>query len=677
MSHGSLLQELVIVYAAALALLVVAGRLRVPPIVALILSGIITGPAGLRVVRTQADVEVLAEIGIALLLFTAGLDFSVTGLRRTWGRVVFGGAAQMVLTAAVVMAVAVALGESGIRRLVVLGVFVALSSTAIVIKELTRHNQAHSPHGQLVIGVLLLQDLAVIVLLVLTPVLFGGDAALQGGSLPGAIVRVMAVLAGVALVARMVLPALVRLVSATGREAFSLAVLLASIGTAWLTSLAGLSMAVGAFLAGLVLAESEVSHQVHAEVRPLRDLLASLFFISVGMLVDPRALATQMPLLIGLAALILVVKSVSAAGAFALTHTPLRVAAAAGIALAQVGEFSLLFGGTARTAGLISDRDWQPLLGAAILTMMAGPGLVALAPAAGARVASWWRGAGRHEPAAGTHMSGHVVILGYGAGGRVIARALRDIGVTFVALDLNGQTVQQAAAAGEPLVYADVTAPDALEAAGVADAAAVVAVLSDPDATERAVRSIRTVSATVPIVARTRYRLEAERLRRAGATVAVAEEIEASFEVVAQLLARLEIPGNIAEVLLGTYREATYAVPARGARAAAVPFDSLPAELTAAPVTLFRLPAAAWSVGRTLGAIDLRADTGATILAIRRSGRTITSPAADVELAAEDDLYIMGDEAHVRVAQARLERGSLDPATGAAESAVRPASESG
>ena len=677
MSHGSLLQELVIVYAAALALLVVARRLRVPAIVALILSGIITGPAGLRVVGTQADVEVLAEIGISLLLFTAGLDFSVAGLRRTWGRVVFGGAAQMVVTTAVVMAIAVALGQSGFRRLVVLGIFVALSSTAIVIKELTRHNQAHSPHGQLAIGVLLLQDLAVIVLLVLTPVLFGGDAALQGESLTGAIVRVTAVLAGVALVARMVLPALLRLVSATGREAFSLAVLLASIGTAWLTSLAGLSMAVGAFLAGLVLAESEVSHQVHAEVRPLRDLLASLFFISVGMLVDPRALASQVPLLIGLAALILLVKAISAACAFTLTRSPLRLAAAAGLALAQVGEFSLLFGGTARTAGLISEREWQPLLGAAILTMMAGPGLVALAPAAGVRVASWWRGPGRHEPAAGVHMSGHVVILGYGAGGRVIARALRDIGVTFVALDLNGQTVQQAAAAGEPLVYADVTAPDALEAAGVAHAAAVVAVLSDPDATERAVRSIRTVSPTVPIVARTRYRLEAERLRRAGATVAVAEEIEASFEVVAQLLARLEIPGNIAEVLLGTYREATYAEPVRAARAAAVPFDSLPAELTASPVTMFRLPAGAWSVGRTLAAIDLRADTGATILAIRREGRTITSPTADVELAAEDDLYIMGDEAHVRVAQARLERGPLERAADGAESVVRSPEESG
>ncbi len=672
MSHGSLLQELVIVYAAALALLVVARRLRVPAIVALILSGIITGPAGLRVVGTQADVEVLAEIGISLLLFTAGLDFSVAGLRRTWGRVVFGGAAQMVVTTAVVMAIAVALGQSGFRRLVVLGVFVALSSTAIVIKELTRHNQAHSPHGQLAIGVLLLQDLAVIVLLVLTPVLFGGDAALQGESLTGAIVRVTAVLAGVALVARMVLPALVRLVSTTGREAFSLAVLLASIGTAWLTSLAGLSMAVGAFLAGLVLAESEVSHQVHAEVRPLRDLLASLFFISVGMLVDPRALASQVPLLIGLAALILLVKG----------HLRrMRV---------HPHPLAASIGGRSRTRARAGRRVLAPLRGHGKDGWLDQR----------ARVAAAARRRhpdddGRARPG-GTGARGGCPCRELVEGartprarrGRPHERACRDPGVrcgrpghrtraarhrrqTFVALDLNGQTVQQAAAAGEPLVYADVTAPDALEAAGVAHAAAVVAVLSDPDATERAVRSIRTVSTTVPIVARTRYRLEAERLRRAGATVAVAEEIEASFEVVAQLLARLEIPGNIAEVLLGTYREATYAAPVRAARAAAVPFDSLPAELTAAPVSMFRLPAGAWSVGRTLGAIDLRADTGATILAIRREGRTMTSPTADVELAAEDDLYIMGDEAHVRVAQARLERGPLDRAADGAESVVR------
>ena len=657
MPHASLLQELVLVYAVALGLLVVGGRARVPPIVALILAGVVTGPAGLRIVGTRADVDVLAEIGIALLLFTAGLDFSVAGLRRTWHRIVVGGTAQMVVTATLVMAIAAALGETGARRLFVIGVCIALSSTAIVIKELTRHNQAHAPHGQLAIGVLLLQDLAVVVLLVLTPVLFTREGVASGGSLMAAVLRVTLVLAGVAVVARVVLPALVRAVSATSREAFSLVVLLASIGTAWLTSLAGLSMAVGAFLAGLVLAESEVSHQVHAEVRPLRDLLASLFFISVGMLVDPATLAGEVPLLVGLAVLILIVKALGAIVAFGATGTPLRVAAAAGVALSQIGEFSLLFGGSARAAGLFTQADWQPLLGASILTMMVAPGLVFLAPAFGARVAAWWRPAMPAEPADAHGRRGHVVILGYGVGGRLVARAVKDIGVPFVALDLNGHTVQEAAAAGEPLVYADVTSPDALEAAGVRDAAAVVAVLSDPDATERAIRSARTLSATVPIVARTRYRLETDRLRRAGATVAVAEEIEASFEVLAQLLARLAVPGNIAEVLVGTYRNATYATPGQGPRAATVPFDELPPELSAAPVRLFRVAPDAWATGRTLGEIDLRAGTGATILAIKRKDRTITSPAADVRLAAGDDLYLMGDEAHVRVAQHRLAQG--------------------
>jgi K+:H+ antiporter len=655
--HASLLQELVLVYAVALALLVVGGRARVPPIVALILAGVVTGPAGLRIVATRTDVDVLAEIGIALLLFTAGLDFSVAGLRRTWHRIVVGGTAQMVVTAAIVMVIAAALGETGARRLFVIGVCIALSSTAIVIKELTRHNQAHAPHGQLAIGVLLLQDLAVVVLLVLTPVLFNREGVASGASLMTAVLRVTLVLAGVAIVARVVLPALVRAVSATSREAFSLVVLLASIGTAWLTSLAGLSMAVGAFLAGLVLAESEVSHQVHAEVRPLRDLLASLFFISVGMLVDPATLAGEVPLLVGLAALILIVKALGAIVALGATGTPLRVAVAASVALSQIGEFSLLFGGSARAAGLFTQADWQPLLGASILTMMVAPGLVFLAPAFGARVAAWWQPAMPAEPS-GTHgRHGHVVILGYGAGGRLVARAVKDIGVPFVALDLNGQTVQEAAAAGEPLVYADVTSPDALEAAGVRDAAAVVAVLSDPDATERAIRSVRTLSATVPIVARTRYRLETDRLRRAGATVAIAEEIEASFEVLAQLLARLAVPGNIAEILVGTYRTATYASAVQAARAAPVPFDALPPELSAAPVQLFRVAPDAWAAGRTLGEIDLRADTGATILAIKRNDRTITSPAADVRLAAGDDLYLMGDEAHVRVAQHTLAQG--------------------
>ena len=299
-------------------------------------------------------------------------------------------------------------------------------------------------------------------------------------------------------------------------------------------------------------------------------------------------------------------KTVGAIAAFATTGMPVRVAAAAALALAQVGEFSLLFGGSPippaslRAATAAGARRQY-------FTMMAAPALVALAPGS----ACAWRDGGLQPAGRRQHRSADDRSRGdprVRAGGRLVARALHDIGVEFLVLDLNGRTVQKAAAGGEPLVYADVTAPDALEAAHVATAAAVVAVLSDPDATERAVQSIRTLSPSVPIVARTRYRLEADRLRRAGATVAVAEEIETSFEVLAQLLARLEVPGNIAEVLLGTYRTATYADPVRSIRAAPLPFDALPAELSAAPVALFRVPNDAWAIGRTLADIDLRAD---------------------------------------------------------------------
>ena len=262
----------------------------------------------------------------------------------------------------------------------VLGVCVALSSTAIVIQELTRHNQAHAPHGQLAIGTLLLQDLAVVVLLALTPVrVWNGRRGAGATSLPRRSAAFPAVLIGVALVARVVLPALIRMVSATGREAFSLAVLLASIGTAWLTSLAGLSMAVGAFLAGLVLAESEVSHQVHAEVRPLRDLLASLFFISVGMLVDPGALARGSPCCSASPALIVLVKAVSGR----LPHSARRARRSVWRPLQRWRSRRSASSRSSSAAAPMppafsAGSEWQLLLGASIVTMMAAPGLVAL-----------------------------------------------------------------------------------------------------------------------------------------------------------------------------------------------------------------------------------------------------------------------------------------------------------
>ncbi|MGQ0735004.1 MAG: cation:proton antiporter domain-containing protein [Acidobacteriota bacterium] len=667
-SHG-LLEQLVLVYGLAVVLLMVGARLRVPSIVALIAAGVIAGPGGVGLMTSQEDVDLLAEIGVALLLFTAGLEFSIAELRRLWRTILPGGLAQVAFTAAVTGAVISVTAGGSATRIAVVGLFVAISSTAVVLKELAQRNHLHTPHGRLTVGVLLLQDIVVIAVLAAAPTLLGDTAA--SGSVGVALLRITLVAGGVLLIGRVLLPALLRLAAALSREAFGLSVVLASVGTAFLAALLGLSMAAGAFLAGLILAEGEFSHQVHADVRPLRDLLASLFFISVGMLIDVGAILPVLPMVVAAAAAIMVVKAAVAVGALAMTGAPVRVSYASALALAQVGEFSFVLGRTALQGGVISDEWWQVLLGASVITMALTPFVIAAAPGVAARLTR----RGPPLPAVTTlqreELRDHVVILGYGMGGQLLAQSLAELSVPHVVLELNGATVRHALARGVHIHYADVSAPEPLAAAGVARAAAVVAVLSDPDASLRAVRAVRALAPGVPIIARTRYRREAELMSRAGATLAVAEELEASLEVLSQLFARLHIPGNVVEALVENYRRKLGAPSGRAQRAPAIPLDQLPKEVVDAPVSSFRLADDAWAVGRTLQEVALRASTGATVLAVRRSTGTTTSPHGGFRLEGGDDIFLLGDDSDVLLARALLTTGPRERPSGAAATESR------
>jgi CPA2 family monovalent cation:H+ antiporter-2 len=654
MPSHSLLAELVVTYALALALLVIAGRLRVPSIVALIVTGVIAGPSGAAIVSTEEDVELLAEVGIVLLLFMVGLEFSVGTLRRLWRTVVLGGTLQMALTAAGAGGlVLLALGGSS-RLTLFVGIFVALSSTAIVLKELTERNQADSLPGRLSAGILLFQDLAIILLLALEP-LATGDASLEVAlRAAGAAVLAMALAGSVAF---FLLPRLLRLAAEVrSRDAFTLAIFLGSIGTAWLTSLFGVSMALGAFLGGLVLGETEFSHQIHAELRPLRDVLASLFFVSMGMLISPAFVASAAGAVIGTAVLIIVVKAVAAVAAMLLIAVPVRVAVLTGITLAQVGEFSFLLGRTAVDAGIVGRDVWQVLLAAGVLTMLVTPALIAYAPAVANWLSQRLRRVGPASDAEPTpDLSEHVVIFGYGVGGRLLASALRDIGQPYLVVELNAVTVRDARAQGERIHFGDASSADALAAMHIDRAAGVVAMISDPEASLRLVRTVRAISPEVPLIVRTRYAIEAERLREAGATLAIAEELEASLEVLAQLMARLHVPGNVIDVLLETFRRT--GVSSRTRHAPAAPFTAMPAGIREMPVSTHRLDAADWSVGRTLAEVDLRAQTGATVLAIQKGDAYVTSPSAALTLEAGDVLFLAGDDSDVRLARARLTKG--------------------
>lgn len=650
--HGlQLLPQLVATYAIALVFILALARVRVPPIVAFIIAGMVAGPAGIGIVKTQEEVNVLADLGIVLLLFTVGLEFSLNEIQRIWKAVVFGGTLQIAGTAALLMLLMFIAAQESWRVSLFIGLFVALSSTAIVLRELGSRNQLDAPHGRLMVGVLLFQDLAIVGLLLLVPIL-SGKTALSG--VPLVLLRAAAAIGAVAVVSRLVLPVLFRLVAQSGRrEAFPLAVLLASIGTAWVSSLLGISMALGAFLGGLILAEGEFSHQAHAEIRPLRDILAGLFFISLGMLADFNAIVAQLPIILGVTTVLIAVKAVAAAGALWSVATPLRIAATAGIGLAQVGEFSFILGRSGLDVGLLSSRQWQILLAASIATMVVTPALVAIAPGIGTwLVERTKRAAADSDDAPHSTLSDHVVILGFGVGGRLLGRALRQLAVPYVILDMNGATVRQMRADGESIFFGDATNEDALRGAGVERARAVVAVLSDPYASARAVSAIRNLNATVPIVVRARYRLEAESLQNVGATVAVAEELEASLEVVAQTFARLDVPGNVIEVLLEGYRRESTGI--RSVRAPSQPLHALPTAIRNTPVATHQLGPEDWATGRTLAEVNLRAETGALIIAVQQGGRYITSPPADLELAAGNILYLVGDESDILLSRRHL-----------------------
>ena len=652
MLEDALLRELILTYALALVLIVALARLRIPPVVALIATGAIAGPGGIRIVRTQEDVQLLAEIGIVLLLFTVGLDFSLGDFRRVWRRVIGAGVLQIGVTAAVVLAVVVTATDRPLPLAVFAGLFVALSSTAIVIKELSGRNQLDAPHGRLVVGILLFQDLCVVALLLLVPIL-SGQTPLD--AVPLAIGRALVAVAVVFLLSRFVLPVLLGAVARSGRrEAFSLAVVVASVGTGWISSLLGTSMALGAFLGGLALAESEFSHQAYAEIRPIRDLLASLFFISLGMLLDGAFLLQHWPAIVAMTVFIVFLKAGAAAAALRFVATPPRVAVSAALALSQVGEFSFVFGRSGVEAGLVSTSDWQTLLAASIATMVVTPVMIGAAPG----ISRWITGDRTAPLVAGAipQLSGHVVVLGFGIGGQLVSRALTELGVRYLVLELNGSAVRAAREKGEPIFFGDATSPDALAAAGVERARAVVLVLSDPDASMLAVRTARSLSANVPIIVRARYRTEADRLVAMGATMAVAEEFEASLEVLTQLLARLHVPDDAVDLLLEQFRRPT---PGSRPLGEVRRQDELAADLSELPIAKHEVQPDAWAAGRSLAELDLRAGTGTLIIAIRSGDQNLPSPPPDTRLEPGDLLYLMGSQPDITRARQRISTGQL------------------
>ena len=557
MGHIPLLDELTLVAVLGVAVTLLLARFELPAVAGLLAVGALVGPFGLGLVRSVHAIEVLAEIGVVLLLFTIGLEFSLARLRDVFRKVALGGALQVGLTTLVVAGVAMALGQ-GPRRGVFYGFVFALSSTAIVLRALTERRELDAPHGRFIVGTLVFQDLCVIPMVLVIPLLASSAPASQ--ALVGvafALGKAALVVVGTIVVAGLVVPKIFAWVDASrSREAFLLTVLGLCIGTAWLTSLAGLSLALGAFLGGMIVAGTEHRHRALGEILPLRDAFLCVFFVSLGMLFDARVVLRS-PLLVALLLFGFVVgKGVLATIAALAMRFPARVAWLSGVGLAQFGEFGFVTTRLAQYHKVIDDAAAGPLLAAGILSMFVTPLLTRWAPhfTAGERILAPLERLlgvrGIDDAARPEGLRGHVVLVGFGVAGRLAARALVDAGLPIVVLELNAANVRAGRELGLPVFYADATSEEALRHADVEHAREVVLLMNDPAASFRVIDCVRRVAPGVPLLVRTRYQADRPALAALGVERVVVEETEGALDVVRRVLETAAVPrsGVVREV---------------------------------------------------------------------------------------------------------------------------------
>lgn len=649
--HHSVLPDILTLLAISVLTVVVFHRFRLPPIVSYLFVGVLTGPYALGWIADSEATRSLGEIGVVFLLFTIGLELPVNQLKAMRGPLLGLGGTQMLAGTLSGAVIAWGIGFSWQGALIVGGAL-AMSSTAMVTKQLADQLELHARHGRLSLGVLLFQDLAAVPFLVLIPILAAGGAnGALGWSVTLTLLKAAAALALFLTVGRWMLrPVFHEVASSRSSELFTLSALLVALGAAWATSLLGLSLAYGAFLAGMMLAETEFRHQIETDIRPFRDILLGLFFVTVGMQLDPARLPAIWAWVLLLVLGVIVGKGVLIALLARLTGETPKVAARTGIVLGHGGEFGIALLTLAVGAGLINiDKD-QAVLAAVVISMALGAVLIRF----NGRIVEPFLGritqADSHARAvadAVSDLDDHVILCGFGRTGRSIAHFLRHEKIPYVALDNDADNVKEAWESGERVYFGDAGHGQNLRAAGLQRARALVVTFADESVAMRIVRSARSEREDLPVLVRARDDGALERLQEAGATEGVPETLEASMMLAMQLLLLLGLPADAVFQRMDSARSERYQL-LRGIFKSVSPgaADHLRSVL---------LPAGAFAVGRSVAELDFPSD-GASIAALRRRGlRMAATP--DSVLDAGDVVILKGTPEQLDQAENRLLRG--------------------
>ena len=624
-------------------------RLRFPSIIGFLATGVIVGPYGTGFISDPQAITSLAGIGVVLLLFTIGLEFSIRQLLSSSLRVLVITTAQILLTIALTFAVAMVFGLP-VPAAIFLGFLFSLSSTAMVFKMLTDRAEIDTPHGKICVTVLLIQDLLAIPMMMILPSLSGGkvDFLHMGQQLLIAIVAVAALYFS----ARYVVPLLLRqVIRIRNRDVFLVSILFVCLGTAYASSYIGLSLAIGAFIAGLVISESAYSHQILSDFLPFRDTFNAIFFISLGMLLNLPLFVDRLFLNLGITALVLIGKASVLLFVLLRARYNFRISWKAALALSQVGEFSFLMAQHASHYNILSEDLNQMFLASSILTMFVTPFLLLIAEPTAQFLLKRFRGEMEKvldEPLEASRKD-HLIIVGFGLNGRNLARVVREIGIPFVVIELNDQLVKEARDQQVPVIFGDASSKEVFHIAGVDQARMAVIAISDAAATRRCVAVLRSMNRDMIILVRTRYVAEVQELTKLGANIVIPEEFETSVEIFSRVLEQYQIPDHLIDQQISVIRADSYGM-LRGLSLSQERLMKLSELFLKSTVAQIIVDVNSPAQNRTLRELDLRRQTGASIIAIIRGENAITNPDSEFQILQGDLIVLWG--AHQQLASA-------------------------
>lgn len=668
-TEAELMFAVVIVLACAVAIYFVGKKIRMPLLIGYFLTGIVVGPFGLGLV-SEEQVSMLSEFGIILLMFTIGLEISLKNLLSMKKIVLIGGTLQLVLTTAVVFGVMMFFGFAWNTSLLI-GFLVAHSSTAIIMNIYQKSGEIDTQHGKISLGLLIFQDLNVVPMMMLVPLIAGTAGTSAGESvlsfIIGMIIVVLILLAAVYIVPRF----LKRIVMTRNSELFVISIVIICFGTAWIMSLNGVSLALGAFLAGVAISGSDYNHEVLGLIMPVRDILTSFFFVSIGMMLDMSYLLQHMFLIVGLAFALLAAKTVINFISVKMIGVVTSVAMLSAIGLSQIGEFSFILGATGYETGILTESVYQVFLAISIITMALTPLMVSAGKPVITKLFAPKIPCDEEARTVCTVFDSknkpdeHVIIVGYGLAGRYVAKALKKVGMPYIIIEMNSDTVTKERANGENIIYGDAGREGVLEYAGIMSASSIVVSIPNMEAVKAIISTSRRLNPKVAIISRSRFISETTELYRIGADEVIVDEREAAIQIFKRILRKENVPEQDIALYSSEVRYEMYNKYIDAEAPVSTEFnkksrlfgsviskakhvdDSFSKNMTA--VEQLRVEPGCFASNKKLSDIHMRGNYGVSVVAIKRkdSSDAVVSPDGDTVIFEGDTVVVIGDRSAI------------------------------